>query len=87
MLLALAAHLAGAQAIMFFFLEYNFFFSHDEELFCLSPLAAHLAGAQAIGVTTGIFTSDDLCSAAPSCVVFDHLKDTDQVLAALGVVT
>lgn len=49
--------------------------------------AAHLAGAQAIGVTTGIFTQNDLSSAVPSCVVFDDLKDTDKVLAALGVAT
>ena len=48
-------------------------------------LAAELAGAQAIGVTTGIFTRDHLSSAATSCVVFDDLRDTEEVLAALGV--
>ena len=68
--------------------NHDFVFEHDFLVFfLLSPGAAHLAGAQAIGVTTGIFTQNDLSSAVPSCVVFDDLKDTDKVLAALGVAT
>jgi hypothetical protein len=39
----------------------------------------------AIGVTTGILTGDHLSSGALSCVVFHDLRDTEEVLAALGV--
>lgn len=48
-------------------------------------LAAQLAGATPIGVTTGIFSQQDLQEALPSCLVLENLAAMDQVLSALGL--
>lgn len=49
--------------------------------------AALAAGAQAIGVTTGIYTREELqeFGKPPQVVVFDSLKDINRVLSVLGL--
>lgn len=47
--------------------------------------AAVMASAEPIGVTTGIFSREELLVAAPSCLVLDDLSKTDEVLMALGL--
>jgi len=45
-----------------------------------------IACAEPIGVTTGIFTREELlAAAAPSCIILDDLSDTDKVIAAMGL--
>lgn len=45
--------------------------------------AAVAAGAIAIGVTTGIYTEDELLEVAPTSIVLQNLNDTERVLSIL----
>ena len=47
--------------------------------------AAEAAGAQAIGVTTGIYTREELEGAGRGAVVLDGVADLRQVLGALSL--
>jgi phosphoglycolate phosphatase-like HAD superfamily hydrolase len=47
--------------------------------------AAVAAGAKALGLTTGIYTKDELLEVAPEAVVLDGLEDIDRVLEELGL--
>jgi len=47
--------------------------------------AAVAAGAKALGLTTGIYTKDELLEVAPESVVLDGLEDIDRVLEELGL--
>eukprot|EP00277_Geminigera_cryophila_P000478 CAMPEP_0179417510 /NCGR_PEP_ID=MMETSP0799-20121207/7407_1 /TAXON_ID=46947 /ORGANISM="Geminigera cryophila, Strain CCMP2564" /LENGTH=274 /DNA_ID=CAMNT_0021190527 /DNA_START=75 /DNA_END=899 /DNA_ORIENTATION=- len=47
--------------------------------------AAHIAGAVAIGVTTGVFDSEELRAAVPTCLVLPDLACTHTVLEVLGL--
>jgi len=47
--------------------------------------AADGAGAKGVGVTTGIYSQDDLAAASPNSVVLAGLDDVPQVLEALGL--
>ena len=47
--------------------------------------AAEAAGAGAVGVTTGIYTEEQLRSVAPGATVLDGLADQPVVLRALGL--
>jgi phosphoglycolate phosphatase-like HAD superfamily hydrolase len=53
----------------------------------MDVMAAVGAGATAIGVTTGVYSRQQLeeCGPADRVVVFDDLRDTASVLAALGL--
>ena len=47
--------------------------------------AAQLAGAKPIGVTTGIFTAEELRQAAPSCTVLGGFARLEGTLQCLGM--
>eukprot|EP00887_Chlorella_sp_A99_P007702 scaffold20.g7702.t1 len=47
--------------------------------------AAEAVGAQAVGVTTGIYTAQELHEAGRSAVVLDGVQDLSEVLAVLGL--
>ena len=47
--------------------------------------AAEAAGAQAIGVTTGIYTRQELAEAGQSVVVLEGLADLGTVLEVLNL--
>ena len=47
--------------------------------------AAEAAGAGAVGVTTGIYTRQELESVAPSAVVLEGLQDLAAVLQVLNL--
>jgi len=51
----------------------------------VSDQAADGAGAKGVGVTTGIYSQDDLAAASPNSVVLAGLDDVPQVLEALGL--
>jgi phosphoglycolate phosphatase len=47
--------------------------------------AAKHAGVVPVGVTTGIFSADDLLSSVPDTVLLPSLADLRSVLAAFGL--